>query len=773
MQLESPPSFSSDSEDLTLNNSLFVKNHKFFRMGEMILRPLFAATIFTSAFLLFSVQPMIAKMILPLLGGTPAVWNTSMLFFQFLLLCGYLYSHVLTRWLSEKKQVLVHFSLVAIAVLLLPVRIPEDAVQFLSAGLNPIIWLLGLLFSVIGVPFFVLSASAPLLQKWFSRTSHFDSGDPYFLYSFSNMGSLVALLGYPVFIEPFLKLYKQGNYWAVIYGILFFLLGGCSIAVWKQVGKKAIALDVQEENSSSLPIVVGVKRRLLWMLLAFIPSSMMLGVTTYLTTDVASIPLFWIIPLSLYLLSYVIAFSRKKLVGLRMLGKIVAISAIVLVFCMLTEINEPIWLVFGLHLLFFFFSALLCHSLLAEERPHTEHLTEFYLFLSIGGVFGGIFNAIVAPMIFLRSVEYYIAIVLACLFSSFGQNKTLMSFRQLGDYIFPLAVGIATAAMVILIPRLGLEPYQLWMFVIFGLPLIVIYTFVNRALRFSLALSCVLVASFFYTGIHGQTIYMERNFFGTVRVAYEKEGPFHSLYDGTTIHGLQFVNKARQWEALSYYHREGPLGQIFQLYRKRPSSEYIGAIGLGVGSMLAYAQPDDRWTFYEINPAVIRIASNDKYFTFLKNAKPASLDIVLGDARLKIKDSPDRHFGLLLLDAFSSDVIPMHLVTREAFRIYLSKLTHKGIIAINISSRHVDLAPVISSIAADAGIYCFQRIDSDIDQRTISLTGRYPSDWLVLTADPDAYGYLVLEGWERLTGRPGFKLWTDDFSNLLKVLRWK
>jgi hypothetical protein len=689
-----------------------------------------------------------------------------MFFFQSLLLGGYFYAHVLTRYLSPRQQVVLHFILLATAAFFLPFQVSIAETRALAAGQHPITWLITFLSVTIGLPFLALSASAPLLQRWFSLTRHSNAADPYVLYAASNLGSLIALLSYPVLIEPFMRIHEQRISWAVLYGVLgvCFMFCGLALRVQSpQAPKQSAALH----RHNSAP---NLKIRLKWVLLAFIPSSMMLGVTTYLSTDIASIPLLWVIPLSIYLLTYVIAFSQKSLLPGHILVKAVNMSAIVLVFCMLTEINDPVWLFFSLHLAFFFIVALRCHTLLAEARPHTDFLTEFYLYLSLGGVLGGLFNAIIAPLLFTHTIEYPAAIVLACMFSGVPSMQVGKKNWWWDDYLLPLLVASATATMVIVIPRLSLEPYQLWMFIIFGLPLIVTYTFVNRPFRFSLSLGGVILASFFYTALHGQTLFKERNFFGTLRVTYEKEGPFHNLYHGTTIHGLQLVDPTRQNEPLAYYHRKGPFGEIVRAYEAGPAARSIGIVGLGAGSMLAYALPNERWTIYEIDSAVVKIARNDSYFTFISRSKASDLNILVGDARLRMAEAPDGDYGLIVIDAFSSDVIPIHLLTREAIALYLQKLTQNGIIAMNISSRHIDLTPVIQDLCSDADLTCLHRYDAEREKGDI---GKFQSHWAVLSRGSENLGPLM-EGsrWERLYAKPGAKPWTDDFSNLIRVLKW-
>jgi len=356
----------------------------------------FTLALFLSSVLLFLIQPMVSKMILPLLGGTPSVWTTCMLFFQIMLLVGYLYSHLISKRLSLKKQIILHIGLLLLAIIFLPIGFSENISYSLNWDSNPVFWLLGLLFIVIGFPFFVVSASAPLLQKWFSRTSHLSAGDPYFLYAASNLGSLSALLAYPFLIEPWLKLQHQSHIWTFSYAGLILLFVGCGFILWRTVINRSVLNESESPKKNFSLKIPGKKgkglnltRRLMWLVLSFIPSSLMLGVTSYLTSDVASVPLLWVIPLTLYLLSFILVFSRKRILPHWLMVKMFPITTLVIVFIIVTEIDNPLWLVFLFFLWFLFNTSMVCHGRLAMDRPDTRFLTEFYLYIAIGGSMGG------------------------------------------------------------------------------------------------------------------------------------------------------------------------------------------------------------------------------------------------------------------------------------------------------------------------------------------------------------------------------------------------
>jgi predicted membrane-bound spermidine synthase len=723
---------------------------------------------------------MISKMILPLLGGTPSVWTTCMLFFQVILLAGYLYSHLISKKMSVKNQVISHIGLLMLAIIFLPIGVSESYFLTLNWGSNPVFGLLGLLLVVIGFPFFIVSASAPLLQKWFSGTPHKSAHDPYFLYAASNLGSLSALLVYPFLIEPFLKLQLQSRIWAYSYGglIVFFII--CGLLIWRHSSQKpefkeskSKAKNFSQNMSGKNIQGNGLKRRLLWLVLTFIPSSLMLGVTSYLTSDVASVPLLWVIPLSIYLLSFILVFSRKKILPHWLMVKTFPITTLVIIFIIVTEIDSPLWLIFLAFLWFLFNTSMVCHGRLAIDRPDTRFLTEFYLFIAIGGSLGGLFNALLAPLLFDSILELPLVLILACFFFSTANIVKKTKIQRWLDFILPLILSGSTFLIVMLSPRFSLEPYQLWMVIIFGIPLFISYLFVNHPTRFALAIAGILLASNFFTIIHGRVLLRERNFFGTIQIIYDKTGPFKKLFHGTTLHGLQFAIPEREHESLSYYHRKGPFGEIYEAFVSNSIQNSVAVVGLGVGSLMAFSKPGQKWTFYEIDPDIIRIAQDEKYFTYLKNSKTDKVKIIPGDARLKIQSAENGEFDMIVIDAFSSDSIPIHLMTKEAFKIYLSKLDANGILAIHISSQNLDLSQVVGDLANDAGLYCFFQNDDYIDYSDDQTRGKYTSTWTVMSRHYSSLEILKKKtNWKFIPPRLNAQPWTDDFSNILSVIRW-
>ena len=648
---------------------------------------LFAVTLFLSALLLFWVQPLAGKMVLPILGGTPAVWNTCMLFFQGMLLAGYAYVLASTRWLSSRAQVVLHGALLVAAALSLPVAIGEATANVAHAANNPAAWLLKTLLLTTGPTFFVLSASAPLLQKWFSRTRSTAASDPYFLYAASNAGSLVALISFPLLLEPSLTLGQQSRAWSLAYLALAALVLACAVATLRTRGEtthddaqgstdeRTTAKASDERTTAEVSSgALSLRRRARWVLLAFVPSSLVLGVTTYITTDVVAVPLLWVVPLSLYLLSFVMVFARRTLLSRRLMARVLPGAAVLLALVYMSGATQPAWFLILFHLLFLFAAAMVCHGQLADDRPDARHLAEFYLWLAVGGALGGLFNAVVAPLIFNSVVEYPLVILLASyLRPPFRRTRGQLLGLRLGarkggagrvedeshavedeklavedepranwlDVLLPLCIGALTAVLVVVAPHLEIETVGR-IAVSLGVPLFLLnYFFAPRPLRFAVGLGACMLASAVFSASSGETLSAERNFFGRVRVIEESSGRAHWLRHGSTLHGRQFTDPARACEPLSYYHREGPLGSIFAAFNsKQDAAQAVAVVGLGAGTSAAYSRAGQEWTFYEIDPAVVRVAREPKLFTYLSSCAAAPVSVVLGDARLRLRDAP-------------------------------------------------------------------------------------------------------------------------------------
>jgi hypothetical protein len=733
-----------------------------------ILVGVFTVALFMSSTLLFLVQPMFAKMILPLLGGTPAVWNTAMLFFQAVLLGGYLYAHASIAWLGVRRQAAVHLLVVALPLLVLPISVPSG---WVPPNQGQTVWLLVLLTVSLGPAFFVVSSTAPLLQSWFSTTRHRSSGDPYFLYAASNLGSMLSLLAYPLIVESRLRLADQTRIWTVGYGLFVVLIAGCAVAVWRRTRTedRAAATDRPAEVSVSEPLTL--VRRLRWIALAFVPSSLMLGVTTYLTTDIASVPLLWIVPLSLYLLSFILVFSPTLARSRGPLVRVLPLFLLALGVVVLLKATGPTWLMIPLHLCAFFAAAVVLHGELSRDRPSTRHLTQFYLWIAVGGVLGGLFNALIAPVVFNSVVEYSVAIVLAALLMPSYSSNPAHSKKDRFDLALPIGVGLLAVALALGGRALGLSASEMiGRIIVIGLPVVLVLSFDRRPLRFGLGIAILLIVNAVPINTEDRVIYADRSFFSVHRVVEEPDGRYRELIHGNTIHGRQDLDSARRTTPLTYFHRAGPLGAVFSDVLGPADDLRVGIIGLGTGTMACYKRPGERWTFYEIDPQVERIARNARLFTFLRDCAPKA-NVVLGDARLKLASAPDEEYGVLVVDAFSSDSIPVHLVTREALALYRSKLSSDGVLMFHISNRYLDLRPVLANLAADAGMVA--QVGEDFEGGD-DLEGRTPSVWVAMAQDRSTLAPLSdAPMWRPLPPDPHGSLWTDDFSNVLSVFKWR
>ncbi len=729
-----------------------------------MLLAIYTLTIIASASLLFSVQPMIGKTLLPLLGGAPAVWNTCMVFYQAVLLTGYAYAHFSTSRFSIRRQTTTHLVLVAFAILLLPIGLPRSAQP--PTDHSPILWLLGTLTLTVGLPLFVLSTTAPILQRWFADTDHKLAKDPYFLYAGSNAGSLASLLAYPVFIERF-PLATQRIGWSFGYVAFALLLVTCAFAAGRYRSGSKLGNGILGSATTLDAESMTRRRRAKWMLLSLLPSSWMFSVTQHITTDLAPIPLLWIVPLALYLFTFILVFSRfgPKIhaIGLQIFPLVIALLC-------LSSIFKGHWALLFVHLAGFLFGSLLCHGELAKDRPSTARLTEYYLCMSIGGVLGGAFNAILAPVIFPLLFEYPIAVFLVCLVRP--TNVISANRRSLLGKCLLLAI---TLAIALLLFRSGLPTVsnqRIVRFVEFGsLAMILLYWFGWRVLFACLAGS-ILGIDISIPSVQGNNILTERSFFGVHRVLESPVGKLHLLMHGSTIHGLEDLSTGKSCLATTYYHKTGPLGEVFGVIADRSVGKRIGVIGLGAGTIAAYPQTGRHFVFFEIDPAVQRIAEDPKLFLFLKGCD-ASYEIKLGDGRLNLDKQPDGSFGILVLDAFASDAIPIHLLTLEAVRLYFEKLSSDGMLVCNISNNYANLLPVFAKVANECGLVCLYKLDADVTLKA-QKEGKYPSKYVILARDRmSLLGLDQKPGWELQKGNGKQRCWTDDSSNVLEVLDWK
>jgi SAM-dependent methyltransferase len=738
---------------------------------------LFAITVFASAALVFLVEPMVAKLVLPRLGGSPSVWNTSLAFFQAALLVGYGYAHALQRLRSIRAQALAHGAVLLLAAIALPLRINELIGP--PSSNHPTIWLLGVLAVSIGAPFAVLSATAPLVQAWHARTfGEAEGKEPYALYAASNLGSLLALLAYPLIVEPGLTLHAQRFGWSGGYLAFALLMAGLAITVIRAGGQGGA--PVRQAASDAAPITW--RDRLTWVVLAAIPSSLMLGVTTYITTDIASAPFLWVLPLALYLLTFIIAFQAKPAISREMT---LLLQAAVVAACaaMLPFGANSLTLLLPIHLTAFFLTALMCHQALVARRPDPARLTEFYFWMSLGGVVGGSFNAFVAPVIFDNVWEYPLVLVLSCLVRPWGGWK--IPPRAWAIVILGVAGGVATPILnVFVVPHIFARPifggftqvdaFELGVRLCLAVAVVSAFLVRSRALLF---FAVIAVLSMGAAAAADRTTVTQswRSFFGVLRQSLTEVpslgGPVRMLAHGTTLHGAQAVDPRWACNPLVYYATTTPIGQVFLAQQREKPALRIGAVGLGTGSVSAYVRPGDRLTFFEIDPLVIKVSTDPTHFSYTTRCAKGPVNYVLGDARLTLATQPADIYDILLIDAFSSDAVPTHLLTVQAVRGYLTHLKPDGVLILHLSNRNLDLngpAQAVAKAAGGVALIQHYRPKPGAD------LGGWPSpeDAVIVARSPAGLARFVHDARWKTTEPDKVRPWTDDYTNLFGAL-WR
>jgi hypothetical protein len=667
--------------------------------------------------LLFAVQPLFGKYILPWFGGSSEVWTTCMLFFQVLLLGGYAYAHLVSR-LSPRQQAVIHIVLIAAAMAALPI-VPTG--EYKPQNLDrPVLQILGLLVIFIGAPYFVLSSTGPLIQRWFSRAN--PGASPYWLYAFSNAGSLIALVSYPFVIEPILTRQAQAQVWSAGLACFAVLCALCALRLWKSP-IPSDNYDIGQVPLPDKPAAPSVGIQLLWFALPAGASVQLLAVTNKICLDLAVIPFLWVLPLSLYLVSFIICFQGEKVyVRPVFLGMfILSIVGSILARTYETDLSagQLIWIYSALLIS----CCMVCHGELFRLRPHPTYLTRYYLMIGAGGAAGGLFVAVVAPLIFRTYRELYVGVLACCLFVLLA-DRGLTLGRGLRRWVWvSLIVAAGVAAMVVPTEQAG--AYKI-------------------------------------------AVVNSRNFFGVLTVwEMDPDLPPQHMYaiqHGTTFHGLQFVDPEKHLEPTSYYGRNSGAGLAIEHF-PRQHDRRIGVVGLGAGTLAAYGQAGDYIRFYEINPEVERLA--ETHFTYLANC-PAKVDVILGDARLSMESEPAQEFDILILDAFNSDAVPVHLLTKEAFEVYLGHLKPDGIIAVHVSSVHLALEKVIWKLAEHLGLERLHIENAENEEK-----GTFEADWILLTQNRQFLDQdVILQAADPLgVDHGGIGLWTDDYANLFQILR--
>ncbi len=744
-------------------------------------RPLFVAILFLGSFLLFLIQPLFARMVLPVLGGSPGVWNTAMLFYQAALLVGYAYAHALQR-VPFRVQAGIHLAIFAAAALTLPIGI--RALGGADTGEAAALWLLQLLALSIGPVFVAVSAQAPLMQAWFARSTDPAAASPFFLYAASNAGSLAGLLAYPFLLEPFTALPQQQAFWSAGYLLLLALVGIGAFAILKGgVQPPATQADVTTGRPPrpATPRPIRWGRRLHWVLLAAVPSGLMLSTTTHITTDIMAMPLLWVLPLAAYLVSFILVFSGAGAATTRIAVFLAPFALLGFGAAGLVTVGQAAT-VYGLaSLLLLLVIATALHGTLAADRPPAAGLTEFYLLMSLGGVLGGLFPALIAPQLFDWVYEHPILLLAAAL---------LVPAKPLARRIGRLWQGQGPAARLlrILVPPLVLAlgwwlgaafrivdtpPLQIAAIALMaGLAVLAI----GRPLMFAFILANLMLALGGWQQIDISTIEKarQRSFFGIYTIENSNSTQTRRLLHGTTLHGAQSLDPAKSRMPLTYYAPGSGVGLALQaapaLYG---AGARIGVVGLGTGSLSCYATPTEDWTVFEIDPLMVALATDPAVFSFIAQCKP-DIRVVVGDARLKLADEPAARFDILAVDAFSSDAIPLHLLTREAFETYRRVLAADGVLLVHVSNRFLDLEPVVGAITRDMGLSARQLVyQPDAEGRARSYNA---SIWIAVAADEAAMQRFVeatgqVRDWVPLGTRADVPGWTDGFASILPVLK--
>ena len=723
----------------------------------------FFAAILLSAALLFAVQPMFTKMVLPRLGGAAAVWSVAMVFFQAALLAGYGYAHLLTRFAPGRASVLIHVAVLLIACSALPLHLAGGWNQPPSRG--EALWLLGLFAASIGLPFFALAANGPLTQAWFVRTDHPAVRDPYFLFAASNVGSFLALVSYPLAVEPFLPLGEQTWLWTVGFYLLILLIAACGVLMLRSANVSPAASAAVSEVAAPLTW----RERLTFVALAAVPSGLLLAVTLHISTDAAAVPLFWVVPLAIYLLTFVIAFQSRPIIAHSLVIKafpfvVVALAAVLVISPFATIVG-----IASFNLAAFFVIALLCHGELARRRPAPQFVTGFYLWISAGGMIGGIAVGLVAPQVFNWVAEYPLLIALSVL----CMPGLVLPPKGREQFLLFCALAAGAGLLARLMSsgtRLDDNLITLFLGALLGLT---VY-FWRAPLAFAAIIGFVLVVGH-YQYNDAVNNFVVRNFFGVLAAAETTDGRFRILWHGGIGQGAQRIRDrdgkpvTGRPEMISEFQAGAGIAQTFDAVRARVGGPVSYAvIGLGTGSLSCQARPEDSVIYYELDPDIVRIARDAKLFNFISECRP-DISIVQGDARLTIANAPDAAYDLIFVDAFIGAAIPIHLLTREAMALYLRKLKPDGIVALHVSNYHLELGTVVAGVAGANGAITRLYDGGDV-QEDASEQKWVPTVAAVARKDDDFGTLAKSQFWPLLPPDPAQRVWTDDYSNVLGAL---
>jgi hypothetical protein len=732
-----------------------------------------SAGVFLSAGLVFLIQPLFARLLLPEFGGSPSVWNTCTVFFQTTLLLGYCYTWLSTKWLSPRNQIALHCALLLLTLVQLPIGLRILGTEVITT--SPALQLLTLLTLSIGGPYFAVSTTTPLLQHWFSRSRHKLARDPYFFYAISNCGSILGLLTYPLIVERLFDLNSQGLTWTIGYGILVGLTIVCGCLTLRGLAKEPPTStdDDSTGRSGERNVDAGSQlsdrpmtglRRLRWVVLALVPSAMMLAVTTRVTTDVAAVPLLWVLPLVAYLATYINAFARRPLLKFDRLLPVLFPALMVAAWMSLVGPRSQLRAAF--EIVMFLICGIVLHGELAADRPSTKYLTEYYFWMALGGCLGGTLVGIVAPAVFPSYVEFPLILVLAALTqqecSKPGSGKS-HKFNRVFRVLATIIV-CGTGMIICFVDVWASALATTSQFV--GFAALAIFFLMNHARGFALSLALVLIPAVLIPATN--TLARKRTFFGVHRVFYEEDHAagyrVHTLAHGTTVHGEQVISPASLRSVpRTYYGPTGPIGQALSLAGAEKDARNVAVVGLGSGALMTYSKAGDQFDFFEIDPAVRDIAEDPDLFTYLSCGEGKQL-VIIGDGRLKLAEADPETYDVIVLDAFGSDSIPVHLLTAEALDVFMSRLKSDGTLIVHISNRHLDLEPVLGRYAVDRKLEALVCIKSADASR-----GQLPTHAMAITRSPELISLLsALPGWHE--PRNNTALWTDSHSSIFDVL---
>lgn len=713
---------------------------------------IFAIPIFLASFSLFLLEPLVGKLLLPSFGGTPAIWNTCLVFFQMALLAGYFISAILIRIRTTLVQVVLIVALMTMPLFL--ESFSAFSIGTIGKSSSPVMTLITWLCLTIGLPFVTISILPSAIQSWFSKVSGHKIA-PYRLYAASNAGSLIGLLSYPFLFERFFGLKDQIEIWKNLY--LALIASILLIGLFAAAKGVEIINDTDREHEGASPTLSQVFS---WVGLAAIPSALLLGVTTFLLTDLVSLPLLWIVPLVIYLITYVIAFGIKTTQWNSRLVIPTSFTAILATICFFLDLSTPLWFLLTLHLLLFYLLAQLCHCKLAASAPTPKFLGRFYVALALGGVVGGLSIQLLAPLLFSRAIEYPLTIGLALVVLA-GVRIVRQELGFLRIYIVPGVLILGVFAGGMLSPALSFVSG-------YGIAAILLYSLSRQRGAFALSFLVFVIAACWVPSPLGRTIDVRRSFYGITRTVISDEGRAHAVVHGSTIHGVQMTKDRERCVPTSYFHPTAPVGKLLSnLESKSGSTRRISVLGLGVGSLICYARGDDTWVFHEINPDMKDVAEDPRLFTFMTNAPTKNYRVELGDGRLTLADETE-NFDAIFLDAFTSDAIPVHLLTVEAVHGYLSKLNDGGLLVFQVSSRYFELEPFVTAAGAANGLLSWVANDLTLTPEQ-ALEGKRASQWIVLSKDRTNEELLRHAGF---TPAPesSTAAWTDDRSNPLDAL---